>query len=181
MTCANCGASTRLDRDRGVFICEYCGGEYIPPAGEDGVQVLVATELRCAACEGTLSEGQIESHALLYCELCRGVLISMEWFIPLIELLRSYRDRPAMAFPPRAAENGRRPRICPHCSQPMENHPYMGPGNVVIDTCESCSVNWLDRGELQRIVAAPDPSCYVPLYSKYGGAAGDSERSRDDA
>ena len=31
-----------------------------------------------------------------------------------------------------------------------------GPGNVIIDTCESCSLNWLDYGELQRIVRAPD-------------------------
>jgi Zn-finger nucleic acid-binding protein len=31
-----------------------------------------------------------------------------------------------------------------------------GPGNVVIDTCERCRVNWLDSGELRRIAVAPD-------------------------
>ena len=33
---------------------------------------------------------------------------------------------------------------------------YGGPGNVVIDTCERCLVNWLDPGELRRIAIAPD-------------------------
>ena len=28
-------------------------------------------------------------------------------------------------------------------------------GNVVIDTCEPCGVNWLDPGELRRIAVAP--------------------------
>jgi Zn-finger nucleic acid-binding protein len=38
----------------------------------------------------------------------------------------------------------------------MIDHPYGGPGNVVIDTCERCGVNWLDPGELRRIAMAPD-------------------------
>jgi Zn-finger nucleic acid-binding protein len=52
----------------------------------------------------------------------------------------------------------------------MMGHPYGGPGNVNIDTCERCSVIWLDRNELRRIVLAPDRSS---LYSKgdYGGGS----------
>jgi Zn-finger nucleic acid-binding protein len=38
----------------------------------------------------------------------------------------------------------------------MDTHPYGGPGNVIIDDCERCEVNWLDYGELQRIVRAPE-------------------------
>jgi Zn-finger nucleic acid-binding protein len=38
----------------------------------------------------------------------------------------------------------------------MEAHSYAGPGNVVIDSCEPCSLNWLDHGELARIAQAPD-------------------------
>ena len=38
----------------------------------------------------------------------------------------------------------------------MDAHQYGGPGNVDIDTCEPCSVHWLDRGELRRIALAPD-------------------------
>jgi hypothetical protein len=37
----------------------------------------------------------------------------------------------------------------------MATHPYYGPGNVVIDSCESCDLLWLDFGELKQIVDAP--------------------------
>ena len=37
----------------------------------------------------------------------------------------------------------------------MITHPYFGPGNVVIDSCEHCELVWLDFGELQQIVDAP--------------------------
>ena len=38
----------------------------------------------------------------------------------------------------------------------MTSHNYGGPGNVVMDTCERCELNWLDPGELRRIALAPD-------------------------
>jgi len=38
----------------------------------------------------------------------------------------------------------------------MDTHLYGGPGNVIIDTCESCALMWLDYGELERMVRAPD-------------------------
>ena len=47
---------------------------------------------------------------------------------------------------------------CPQCKQQMDTHLYGGPGNVIIDVCEACGLVWLDHGELERIVSAPDPS-----------------------
>ena len=38
----------------------------------------------------------------------------------------------------------------------MTSHHYGGPGNIVMDTCERCELNWLDPGELRRIALAPD-------------------------
>ncbi len=43
---------------------------------------------------------------------------------------------------------------CPYCSEPMETHPYLGPGNVIVDNCGKCKVIWFDYGELNRIVTA---------------------------
>jgi Zn-finger nucleic acid-binding protein len=37
----------------------------------------------------------------------------------------------------------------------MSTHPYYGPGSVVIDTCQTCHVVWLDFGELRQIADAP--------------------------
>jgi Zn-finger nucleic acid-binding protein len=45
----------------------------------------------------------------------------------------------------------------------MDTHPYGGPGNVIIDTCENCSLNWLDYGELQHIVRAPDERYVIAI------------------
>jgi hypothetical protein len=37
----------------------------------------------------------------------------------------------------------------------MDVHPYFGPGNVIIDTCGTCDLVWLDFGELKQIEDAP--------------------------
>lgn len=164
MTCENCGAVTRLNRNRGVFACDYCRSEFMPPAGEDGVHILEETKLKCPACLGLLSEGHLEHHPLLYCTGCRGMFIPMDEFGALLEVLRSYRDRPIAVLRPREAAAVNLPRLCPRCSQSMYNHPYGGPGNVVIDTCERCSANWLDKAELRKIVTAPDHRYGAPLF-----------------
>ena len=163
MTCGNCGAPARLDRERGLFFCDYCGGEFAPPISDDGVQVLGETKFQCPTCKGNLSDAQLETYPLLYCAKCRGMLIAMDEFLAMVETLHSYRDRPAAVLSPRTDAGDEVPRICPRCSRPMDNHIYGGPGNVVIDTCEACSVNWLDKGELQRIAAAPDYQYRSPL------------------
>jgi Zn-finger nucleic acid-binding protein len=45
----------------------------------------------------------------------------------------------------------------------MDRHPYLGPGNVVIDTCSTCDLIWLDHGELTEMVDAPGSDRGVPL------------------
>jgi Zn-finger nucleic acid-binding protein len=44
---------------------------------------------------------------------------------------------------------------CPACHDPMEVHPYYGPGNAVIDSCMHCKLVWFNAGELDRIIKAP--------------------------
>ena len=33
----------------------------------------------------------------------------------------------------------------------MEVHPYYGPGNIIIDSCQECQYVWLDHGELRTV------------------------------
>ena len=162
MNCINCGAGMRLDRTRDVFVCDYCTTELLPPAGEDGVRVLAETKLPCPSCGHALSEGSLEGFELLYCTACHGMLVPMGGFMNLIELLRSFRARPAVVVAPRDAADGAVERRCPRCSQAMLNHPYGGPGNVFLDSCEACGLNWLDKHEVQKIASAPDPT-YSPV------------------
>jgi Zn-finger nucleic acid-binding protein len=161
-----------LDRERNLMVCQYCESQAVPPMDEDGVQVLGDTTKVCPTCGSKLSDGVMESQPLLYCAQCHGMLISMEIFLPLVERLRSLRDRPVAFLPaPDRAGDAKNLR-CPLCSHAMDDHPYGGPGNVTIDSCEDCSVIWFDRGELRKIAVAPDPH---PVYSDYE-PAGESDR-----
>jgi hypothetical protein len=91
---------------------------------------------------------------LLFCQGCLGLLIQMDLFVPVIQAARISEGRTEVVLP-RSQNPGERVLVCPRCGQPMLSHIYSGPGNLVIDTCERCLVNWLDAGELRRIARAP--------------------------
>jgi Zn-finger nucleic acid-binding protein len=155
----------RLVRDQGLMICDYCGSQATPPTDEDGVVVMDATSHNCPVCQTPLAEASIESHEMLYCTSCHGMLLEMEKFLPLLQLLREYRYWSRSSQAPRDFDSGR-VLHCPLCQQQMDKHLYGGGGNVDVDSCEPCGVLWLDRGELSRIVAAPDRDART-LYQSY--------------
>jgi Zn-finger nucleic acid-binding protein len=139
------------------LICDYCGTTHFPDPNPDGVRVLgEATESPCPRCKPPLVTGTIAGVHILYCNQCHGLLISMDDFMPAVEELRSRHEHSEYAGQQPDWHDLDRRTDCPKCRRRMDTHPYCGPGNVIIDTCESCSVNWLDYGELQRIVRAPD-------------------------
>jgi len=90
-----------------------------------------------------------------YCTRCRGMLIPMGVFLSLIEEMRAGQQGTLIAPTP-DPHDLRRPIDCPHCRKRMDTHCYNGTGNVIIDDCSTCFLNWLDHGELMRIVRAPD-------------------------
>jgi Zn-finger nucleic acid-binding protein len=130
---------------------------------QDGVEVSAESTNVCPACQALLSDGTIQGKAVLYCTKCRGLLISIDRFLPLVEFLRALSQPTGSDVQPRDNSDADRKLECPMCGNTMIGHPYGGPGNVNIDTCEACSVIWLDRSELQRIVMAPD---HHPVYSR---------------
>jgi len=145
----------RLSRDQGLMICDYCGSQITPTTDEDGVLVMDPTRHNCPACAIPLADASIESHEMLYCTHCHGMLLDMEKFLPLLEVLREHRYWSRSSSAPRVFDSARVTH-CPLCRHEMDVHPYGGGGNVAVDSCEPCNVLWLDRGELSRIVAAPD-------------------------
>jgi hypothetical protein len=82
-----------------------------------------------------------------------GTLVAMGRFETLIDALRSEKEA-AASLPLSDPAELTRKISCPQCKRPMETHFYGGGRNVVIDDCESCSLDWLDHGELRRIAAA---------------------------
>ena len=87
---------------------------------------------------------------------------------------RSSRAEPFRS-PPADGSDLRRKIDCPQCRHRMDTHFYAGPGNVVIDSCENCSLIWLDRGELMHIVRAPG------MYAEKASFGGSSTFDDDDA
>ena len=123
----------------------------------------------CPVCTIPLMHAILARERIRYCTRCRGMLIPMETFLVLIEALKSQAPGPAVPHAPEGRELNRVVR-CPQCQQPMDTHYYGGPGNIVIDDCSRCYLNWLDEGELMRIVRAPDRSYAVDFGQAPGGS-----------
>jgi Zn-finger nucleic acid-binding protein len=147
----------RLEPGQERLICDYCGTVHLPQENEEGVRVLAElSPLLCPICAISLVHAAVARHRILYCTQCRGMLVGMNTFLEIVHILRARgAGTSETARQPDWSEMDRRIR-CPQCSQPMDAHLYGGGGNVIIEDCENCELNWLDYGELDRIVQAYD-------------------------
>jgi len=164
MKCENCGASLRPDLERGIYACDYCRSEFVPPPESDGVLVLADTRHSCPICNHHLFEASLETFPLEYCAHCHGMLVAMDRFIDLVEALRIRGDRFSRHIERRSSVDADRYLRCPGCGSRMDGHPYGGGGNVNVDSCEKCDVLWLDGGELRRIAGSPDHTARLTRY-----------------
>jgi Zn-finger nucleic acid-binding protein len=144
---------------RGYFFCRYCGSFHFPETvGDDGIRVLgdAQAPLSCATCSQPLASAMLdESFPVHYCRNCRGLLTPRASFATVVQRRRAWAlDQPGPIVPLDRSELDRK-LACPVCKGRMITHPYYGPGNVVIDNCDTCDSIWLDFGELGQIVAAP--------------------------
>ena len=172
MNCPSCGAPIDLQPDSDSFRCDYCHSVYFPEKDDDGVRVLgEPTSDLCPHCDQPLVHAAIAKIRIRYCTRCHGMLIPMAIMETLIEELRATGT--GTAEQPAADKGDLRRRLkCPHCHTPMDAHYYAGPGNVVMDSCEKCSLDWLDRGRLMRIARAPDGA---PPEAVFETALGDDD------
>jgi len=158
MNCPSCGAAMRLAADDDCWRCDYCKSVFFPAKNDDGVSVLgVPSDESCPICAIPLEHAALAKIRILYCTRCRGMLINMAVFMPLVDELRAGQPGSLIAATPDSHDLSRK-IDCPHCHRRMDTHFYNGPGNVIIDDCSQCFLNWLDHGELMRVVRAPDYS-----------------------
>jgi|ERR1051326_4536399 Zn-finger nucleic acid-binding protein len=159
ISCPNCGAPIALSDREDAPVCDYCKQVFAPEENEEGVRVLgEASTLACPVCAIPLVHAAIAHHRILYCNQCHGTLIAMDGLGPLVSDLRARRRRGDEIPRPPDARELQRHIECPQCHQTMDTHFYGGPGNVVIDDCPRCDLDWLDAGELRTITRAPDHS-----------------------
>jgi Zn-finger nucleic acid-binding protein len=157
MNCPGCGAPMRLEENEESLRCEYCRSVYTPEPNDEGVRQLgKASELACPVCAVALEQAALAGHRILYCARCQGMLVPMNDFLALIEELRSHHGGAETVQPPADRTALQRHVNCPKCHAQMDTHFYEGPGNIVIDDCSHCFLNWLDKGEMMKIVHAPD-------------------------
>ena len=158
MNCRNCGAAMDLHAARHYFFCAHCGSFAFPDsAGDDGVKVLqLDADTSCPVCDKPLATAVIDDRIdARHCQGCRGVLLSRANFATIVEQRRLWAATPPVTPAPLDRRELERKLMCPQCAADMSTHPYYGPGSVVIDSCESCHVVWLDFGELRQIADAP--------------------------
>jgi Zn-finger nucleic acid-binding protein len=157
MNCPSCGAPLHFRPNQEGLTCDYCKSTCFPEKNEDGVRLLDEdSKLCCPVCAVPLTNAVLETSAILYCKRCRGSLIATSVFVLLTEMLRAHRTGGAAIPQAPDPEELKRHIRCPQCHKPMDTHYYAGPGNVVIDDCPRCELNWLDAGELMSIARAPD-------------------------
>jgi Zn-finger nucleic acid-binding protein len=138
------------------FFCRHCGSFHFPDVVDDGVRVLKPGQNKCGVCKLPLATAVLDDgFDAEYCERCRGVLLPRAHFAEIVERRRAWAATPPVA--PAAIDRRQLERTiqCPGCSGDMVTHPYYGPGNVILDTCDRCDFIWLDYGELTQIVDAP--------------------------
>jgi len=156
MNCPSCGAPLSLEGDQESLTCDYCKAIYLPDQDDEGVRLLGEAEgASCPICAIPLMHATLGRQRIRTCTHCRGMLIPMGNFLALVEELKAGHASHGVPHSPDRKELDRR-IACPQCHQHMNTHYYGGPGNVVIDDCSRCFLNWLDHGELMRIVEAPD-------------------------
>ena len=154
MNCPGCGAPMQAHGD--TFQCDYCHTVVAADQNDEGVSLLgEGPGDQCPFCSVALENAAVAKQPILYCGKCRGMLISMDLFPTLVQTLRA-QQRASIDAPPADPHDLLRHLSCPRCHRPMDAHFYAGPGNVVLDSCETCSLNWLDHGELTRIARDPE-------------------------
>jgi Zn-finger nucleic acid-binding protein len=126
------------------------------PVNLQAFDLLEASSLRCPSCQSQLVNAAAGGRPVHVCTECHGALVPMSSFVAVVAVVRFFEGQSLDILPARGQSPGDRLVSCSSCGQVMKSHLYGGPGNIVLDTCEHCELNWLDAGELRRIALAPD-------------------------
>jgi Zn-finger nucleic acid-binding protein len=147
-----------FDRRR-YYSCNHCGTfHFMDTPAIEGVHVLGPHDVArsCPICTATLMRALLDDRATIeHCEQCRGLLMPRQAFGEAVWARRASASGPGLPPQPLDSRELKRHIACPSCDQKMDVHPYFGPGNIVIDSCSTCDLIWLDHGELKQITDAP--------------------------
>jgi Zn-finger nucleic acid-binding protein len=159
MNCANCGAAMALAESRRHLRCGHCGSLRFNDAPEaDGIRIVgrTADAPACPVCRLQMDAAVLDDcDPIHFCGGCRGVLLARPVFAATVSRRRAWATGPPASPIPFDRRSLDRKLACPSCGGSLETYPHSGPGNVVIDSCVSCDLIWLDFGEMRQVVDAP--------------------------
>jgi Zn-finger nucleic acid-binding protein len=129
-----------------------------PEPADDGVRVTGERGHGCPVCKQSLTRATLDDRDWVeICEHCKGILMARHVFAERLTERRRAARTPSIIPTPVDRGELQRHIACPSCTETMLTDWYYGPGNIIIDTCPTCDLVWLDAGEFRRAVDAPGP------------------------
>ena len=165
MNCKQCGAPMVLYRERDYYHCEHCDSYHFPQETTQGIRILGENPegIECPLCKIKLNMATVDDYYRGFqCSNCRGLMFNRTRFREVVDSRRSKVKSPPEPVNSFNLAELERDTECPICFQEMETFQYLGPGNIVIDTCHTDDLIWLDYGELNKIVNAPGRDRGIP-------------------
>ena len=157
MNCKTCHSSQNQLENGEACTCPDCEPNDVPKNGQEQLTGMgQQTDFLCPKCsESNLQVGDLFGTQVCYCDECYGFVIDRVSFGELVDKLRAAYDGPDDA--PIKIDPAELHMVCqcPACSERMDTFNYYGPGNVILDSCETCKLTWLDQNELVKIIRAP--------------------------
>ncbi|MCA9106778.1 MAG: zf-TFIIB domain-containing protein [Planctomycetales bacterium] len=155
LSCEACGAPVSAIDGREHFLCQFCDSLVFGQPLESCQDRIVTTEDEgdgtCPRCDQPLRVGKLDHRNVEYCQTCRGIWLSTNAFVDVLNGRRSNYRGPQLTPVPLDPKELDVRRPCPGCRRVMEVHPYHGKGNAVIDSCHRCLSIWLDPGEITSL------------------------------
>lgn len=111
----------------------------------------------CPRCQIPLLAEEHGDIVLERCDRCGGRWMTPDDLKAVLDLIRL----PVEGSPSRMGidlTDVQEDALCPSCRVPMEPFNYAGDSGIILDKCRSCGGLWLDKGDLERVVAVVSAS-----------------------
>lgn len=111
----------------------------------------------CPRCHVSLLSEEHGDIVIERCDRCGGRWMTPDDLKAILDLIRL----PVEGAPSRMGvdlTDVEEDASCPHCGVPMEPFNYAGDSGIILDKCHSCGGLWLDKGDLERVLAVVSSS-----------------------
>jgi Zn-finger nucleic acid-binding protein len=106
--------------------------------------------MQCPFCPGQLERARYEGLPVFQCSICQGYLIESRRVTDIKR--RGFKSKAELTNDSAAAVADNLESLrCPRCRRKMAKERAEPPSSFQIDTCQDCSLVWLDLGELAQL------------------------------